>query len=346
MSELIHLDGTRGEGGGQILRSALCLSLCTGRPFRIDGIRARRRKPGLLRQHLTAVQAATRIGEAEVEGDAMGSSSLTFRPRAIRAGAYRLAVGTAGSTMLVLQTVLPALLRADGPSTLELSGGTHNPFAPPFGFLLGAFLPQLARMGAQVQAELIRPGFYPAGGGIARVTVEPCGALEPLELLERGEIVARRARALVANLPREIGERENAVVRRKLGWSESETEVVEVEDSVGPGNLLSLELESEHVTEVFTGFGERKRRAEKVAGMAVQEVQRYLGANVPVGEHLADQLLIPMALAGGGRFRSVPASLHTRTNAEVIETFLPVRIDVVNEGRVCTVEVRGCASGV
>jgi len=340
MSELIHLDGSTGEGGGQILRTALALSLCTGRPFRIDRIRARRRKPGLLRQHLTAVQAATRVGAAEVEGAEMGSASLVFRPREVRAGDYRFAVGTAGSTMLVLQTILPALLRADAPSTIELSGGTHTPFAPPFDFLARTFLPLLERMGARVGAELVRPGFYPAGGGVATVAIEPCEALQPLEVLERGELVTRRARAMVARLPHEIAERELAVVRRRLGWSQAETAVVVIEDSVGPGNLLSLELASEHVTEVFTGFGERKRSAERVAGMAVQEVQRYLGSGAPVGEYLADQLLLPLALAGGGRFRSVPPSRHTRTNAEVIEAFLPVRIGLEEEGRSCTVVVR------
>jgi len=340
MSELLHLDGSAGEGGGQILRTALALSLCTGRPFCIEKIRAGRKQPGLLRQHLTAVAAATRVGDARVEGDAIASARLVFRPRALQAGDFSFSVGTAGSTLLVLQTVLPALLLAGDPSSIELTGGTHNPFAPPFEFLVRAYLPLLARMGARVALELERPGFYPAGGGRIRARIEPCENLAPLEIMQRGRIVARRARALLAQLSPGIGHRELLAVQQKLGWSAEELEVVEVEDSLGPGNVLMLELESEAVTEVFTGFGEIRRSAEKVADMAVKQVRRYLEAEVPIGEHLADQLLLPLALAGGGAFRTVPPSRHSLTNARVIERFLPVRILFRQDAGACTVEIR------
>jgi len=329
---VLTIDGSRGEGGGQILRTALALSLVSGTPFRIERIRAGRARPGLLRQHLTAVHAAVAVGGAEVEGAALGSPALEFRPRAVRAGAYRFAVGTAGSTGLVLQTVLPALLTAGVPSTLTLEGGTHNPAAPPFDFLARAFLPLIARMGPRVDAVLDRPGFHPAGGGQCTFKITPSGRLAPLTLLERGAIVRRRARALVARLPRQIAERELTVVRNRLGWGEEELEVVAVNgEARGPGNVLLLEIESEHVTELFSGFGQLGVRAEAVAEQAVQEARRYLAAGVPVCPHLADQLLLPLALAGGGAFRTLALSSHSRTNLDVIGAFSPVRISVTGE---------------
>jgi RNA 3'-terminal phosphate cyclase (ATP) len=327
---MLTIDGSQGEGGGQILRSALALSLVSGTPFRIERIRAGRARPGLMRQHLTALQAAAAVGEAEVDGAAIGAQAVVFRPKRVRAGAYRFAVGTAGSAALVLQTILLPLVVAGADSTLTLEGGTHNPHAPPFDFLAAAFLPLLRRMGAGVEARLERAGFYPAGGGRMRVDVAPRTGLRPLTLLERGALHRRRARAMLSRLPRQIGDRELAVVRARLGWADDELEVVVLgEDMAGPGNVLLLELQSEHVTEVFTGFGEVGVRAEAVAERAVAEARRYLAADVPVGPYLADQLLLPVALAGSGAYRTLPPTRHTTTNVEVIRRFLDVRIDVV-----------------
>lgn len=319
---MIHIEGSQGEGGGQILRSALALSLVTGTPFRIDNIRAKRAKPGLLRQHLTAVQAATEIGRAETLGASIGSSRLDFKPGKVQPGEYKFAVGTAGSATLVLQTVLPALFSLAEPSTLTLEGGTHNPFAPPFDFLERAFLPLIARMGPRVTTELERPGFYPAGGGRFTVRIEPA-SLGRLDLLERGAIRARRARALIANLPAAIAERELCVVGHYLGWERESMQVVEVKNSQGPGNILLLEMESEHVCEIVTGFGEKGRSAEDVARMAIEEARAYLAMGAPVGVHLADQLLLPLALGMGGSFATSEPTAHTRTNMEVIRLFLP-----------------------
>jgi RNA 3'-terminal phosphate cyclase (ATP) len=338
---MIFVDGSYGEGGGQILRTALALSLVTGRPFRIERIRAGRKTPGLLRQHLTAVRAATEIGSAQVVGAHVGSCELTFTPGEIVPGEYSFAIGTAGSTSLVLQTVLPALLTASGPSVLSLEGGTHNPFAPPFDFLDRAFLPLLNRMGPRVCGELECPGFYPAGGGRVRFTVNPSERLEPLELRERGEIRARRARALVANLPPNIAMRELAVVGQMLSWSEDWLRPEVLRNPCGPGNVLFIEIESEYVTEVFTGFGERGVPAEAVAEKAVREARRYLASEAAVGEYLADQLLVPLALARGGSFTTGPLSRHAQTNAEVIHKFLDVRVThEALASRACVVEVR------
>ncbi len=328
---MIKIDGSMGEGGGQVLRTSLGLSLVTGEPVCLTQIRAKRPRPGLMRQHLTAARAAAEVSSGRLEGDAIGSGELVLKPGSVRPGTYRFAVGTAGSATLVLQTVLPALLGADGPSDLILEGGTHNPWAPPFDFLDRVFLPLLGRMGAPVEVELERPGFYPAGGGLFRARVEPVRGWRPLELLERGDFRSRKARAMVARLPADIGHRELKVLSKKLGWAEEELEVVEMEGSRGPGNMLAAELAFDQVTELFVGFGEKGVTSERVARQVVGQLKRYLSARAPVGRYLADQLLIPSALAGGGTFSTMALTRHTRTNMEVVRRFLDVKINV--EGR-------------
>lgn len=338
--ELIVIDGAAGEGGGQILRSALALSLVTGKPFRIENIRGGRAKPGLLRQHLTALSAAVTIGRGKAEGATIGSREVTFKPGEITPGDYRFAVGTAGSATLVLQTVLPALMTASGPSTLEFEGGTHNPFAPPFDFIEKAFLPVINRMGPQITAKLHRHGFYPAGGGRFQVSIQPSKRLTPIDLLQPGLAKSRRVKCLIASLPRAIAEREQDAIRDKMAWPEEAFEIVEITDSLGPGNVVLIECEGEHVTEVFASFGEKGVPASVVAERAVNATRAWLGSAVPVGRYLADQLLLPFALAGGGCFRTLPLSLHSETNIEVIRKFLT--IDILTESgpdRTCLVKV-------
>jgi len=329
---MITIDGSYGEGGGQILRTSLALSLVTGKPFAIHNIRAGRKKPGLMRQHLTAVNAAAEIGIAAIEGNSIGSQAFTFEPEMIKPGNFHFAIGSAGSCTLVFQTILPALIIAGGPSVIILEGGTHNPFAPPFDFLEKAFLPVINRMGPKVDAVLEKPGFYPAGGGRFKVSINPAG-LNGFDLLERGNIINKTARAAVANLPVNIANRELEVIREKLDWDRELLKAVEVENSQGPGNILTVEVESDNITEVFTGFGEKGISAEKVAKRAVGSVREYLDFNVPVGRHLADQLLIPMALAGGGKFRTLSPTQHTTTNVEIIKKFLDVEITVNEYGQ-------------
>jgi RNA 3'-terminal phosphate cyclase (ATP) len=330
MTNDILIDGAAGEGGGQVLRTSLALSLVTGRAFRIERIRAGRPKPGLLRQHLTAVQAAAAVSGARLTGAELGSRQLRFEPSPVRGGDYRFAVGTAGSATLVFQTVFPALLAAKTPSQLVLEGGTHNPFAPTFEFLAKTFLPLLRRMGATVNTRLEAYGFYPAGGGRFVVEIEPSSRLQPLTLLERGATRVS-ARALVASLPETIAKRELSVVRERLGLERLACHPVTVEGSRGPGNLVTITIESEHVTEVVTGFGIKGVAAEKVASDACDEAAAYLGLDVPVGIHLADQLLLPMALGRGGTFRTMKPTPHTETNASVIRRFLPASIDIEHE---------------
>lgn len=321
--EELQLDGS--IGGGQILRSALSLSMITGQPFSIINIRAKRSRPGLLRQHLTAVQAAAAICDATLEGAELGSLSLRFQPGAIKGGNYEFAISTAGSCLLVLQTVLPALLKAPVPSRLRLKGGTHNPAAPPVDFLQKAWLPLLKRMGAHIELDLIRHGFAPAGGGEMTVVIQP-SRLSPLILEDRGQLVSQQAQALLAGLPESIGTRELNQVAQRLGWSQDNLHTVQLHRAQGPGNVVLIEQQYEAVTEVFAAFGQSRVRAEQVANHAIDELLAFERSGAAVGEHLADQLLLPLLLAGSGRFTCLYASEHLRSNAEVIQRFCPVRI--------------------
>jgi len=337
MTDVLPVDGSFGEGGGQIIRSSLALSLVTGRPFVMDNIRAGRKRPGLMRQHLTAVGAAAEVGRAEVEGATLGSRRLMFMPGDVTPGNYHFRVGTAGSATLVAQTILPAMMIAAGRSKVTLEGGTHNPMAPPFDFLLKSYLPLVNRLGPRIGAILHRYGFFPAGGGCFAVEVEPAAALGRLELLGRGQVVSRRVRALVARLPEHIGRRECDTIAAQTGWDASCFSIDRVDSSPGPGNVVMIDLESSSHTEVFTGFGQRGVRAEAVASAALGEVNRYLRAGVPVGEHLADQILLPLAIAawrgtGGGAFRTLDLSAHAKTHLEIIKTFLGVEATVVQHG--------------
>lgn len=337
---MLTLDGSLGEGGGQVLRTSLALSAITGTPFALENIRANRSRPGLARQHLTCVRAAAEICGATVEGAEMRSTRIVFRPGAVKPGAYAFSIGTAGSANLVLQTVLPPLMLAEAPSLVSVDGGTHNDKSPPFHFLEKVFAPQLRRMGIGLTLELERYGFFPAGGGRVTMQVEP-GPLTPLSLPERGHVTTLRPRAVVSALPRKVGRRELTELADHLGLGKRYGTVEEVEDPVGPGNVLMVEVICQHVTELFTGFGAKGLPAEKLAKALAREVQRWLHANVPVGPYLADQLLLPLALAGGGHFKTVAPDPHTPTNAAVIQRFLDVSIHIAEKRDGWHVDVDG-----
>ena len=330
MGDMIEIDGSEGEGGGQILRTSLALSIVTGTPVRVYNVRARRRRPGLMRQHLTAVQAAAVVGAAHVTGDRLHSMEVVFRPGTIIGGRHRFAIGTAGSTTLVLQTVVVPLLLADRDSEVHLEGGTHNPLAPPVDFLQKSWAPVLGDMGARVEIQLQRHGFYPAGGGRLVAHIGGAAKLRPIERLHRGALGPGTARACVANLGASIARRELEVVHDRLSWSRTRLSVDRVEAD-GPGNVLLLEQSHDAGITVVSSMGEKGRRAEDVAAAACDELQRFTAADVPIDEHLADQLLVPMALAGGGTFRTLAVTPHTITNAAVIERFLPVRFSIAQD---------------
>ena len=337
--EMVVLDGSQGEGGGQILRSSLALSMATGKPFRISGIRAGRKKPGLMRQHLTAVQAAARVCSAQVEGDVIGSTDLLFRPGPMIPGEYKFSVGTAGSSTLVFQTLMPALLLTGKPFVLTLEGGTHNPASPCLDFLEKVYLACLKRMGVEAEITVERRGFYPAGGGKWTVEVMPPTVLRPLEVLERGTFLSQQAKVIWSKIPAIVPERERAYLKSRLGLQDGQIRIEEATDSIGPGNVIVAELHYENIAEVVSGFGEFGVASETVADAVVQECREYQKHGAPVGQHLADQLLLPMALGAGGVFRTLPLTLHSRTNIETIGRFLPRPIEVQTlEGKI--VEVR------
>jgi RNA 3'-terminal phosphate cyclase (ATP) len=223
---------------------------------------------------------------------------------------------------------LPALSTAAGPSRIEIEGGTHNPAAPPFDFLQRSFIPLVERMGPKVKLELQRYGFYPAGGGRIVVEVTPTDVLRPIELEERGEITTKRATALVANLPYHIARRELDTVGKLLNWDAESLRCEDTKNSVSPGNLVMVELASSTVTEIFTAFWKLGVSAEDVAKDAAEQARAYMDSTAAVDEHLADQLLLPMALAGGGSFSAVSFNMHAKTNMEVIRQFLPVQFGV------------------
>jgi len=320
---LIEIDGSAGEGGGQIVRTALALAMCTRSPVTLRKVRANRSKPGLRAQHLAAVRAAAAICAARVDGATTASTTLRFEPGAVRPGRYEIDVGTAGSALLVLQTILPALAFCKSASEVLIQGGTHNPRAPTFEFIRDAYLPLIARIGFRAELSLQRHGFYPRGGGLVRALIEPFRGGNTLRLLGRGALRTRTAGVLLSRLPAHIAEREIAVLRLRLGLSASACSIDTV-DAPGVGNTVHVRVDCAHVTTVFCGFGMRGVPAETVAGRLADEVVSYLDSDVALDVHLADQVLLPLALASGGQFSTLAPSGHTRTNAAVISTFLPI----------------------
>lgn len=337
----IIIDGTEGEGGGQVLRTSLSLSAITGKPVRIENVRGRRKKPGLFRQHLTAFKAAVEICDAQMEGAELGSSEIAFHPGKIKGGDYEFSIGSAGATNLVSQTILPILAHADTASDVKISGGTHNQWAPTFDFFDQAFLPLFRKMGGRASAELEAYGFYPAGGGAIRMTVKPTIETHALALEDRGKRTGENVVAVVANLKRDIANRELKTLIKDLNLSTDQGKIIHAEGP-GPGNAVTLFLAHENVTEVFVGLGEHGVRAEAVAKKVVHQAQKYLPAtdgsgkiSTAVGEHLADQLLLPMAVFGGGVFTTTDISQHTRTNIDIIKRFLDVEVNMTQLGRKC-----------
>ena len=346
----LTLDGSTGEGGGQILRTGLALSMVTGRPLHITRIRAGRPKPGLMRQHLACVQAAVAVGGGQVDGAELGSQTLVFTPGAVRAGDYRFQIATAGSCLLVLQTVLPALMLADGPSKVELSGGTHNPMAPPFDFLERAFAPLVRRLGVGLDLQLQRRGFYPAGGGELVAHITPASTttqpLAPVDVLERGPLHNAWGEALVPGLARNIATRELEALGQRMGWTFESGQLRQppTRQNEGPGNALIATLEHTHVTEVFCQLGERHLSAEQVAKRLVDEVRAYQRSSGALGPHLADQWMLPLALAvwrsgRAARYTCSEVTQHTATNAQTIALGLPVRVQITPVERAMQVEI-------
>jgi len=301
MDSEVRIDGSKGEGGGQVLRTSLSLSAAYGKPFEMQNIRAKRDKPGLKRQHLTCVRAVAQICGAQVEGDEVGSMRLSFKPGKIKGGTYQFDIGTAGAVMLVAQTVIPVLLRADSPSSVTITGGTHVPFAPIWEFFAETYLPELRRMGARVEAELEQCGFYPAAGGVVKLRVWPYDETKRparYELTDLGAYLGGTVEGVVSHIPRSIAEAEVGIVGNQLRDLALERVVREV-DAFGPGNYCCARLRYEHATVVISAIGTYGKSRKSVANEVVHQIRNFVKSGKACEKHLADQLLVPLHLFFG-----------------------------------------------
>jgi len=330
---MIHIDGSQGEGGGQVLRTSLALSILTGRPVRIENIRAGRKKPGLMPQHLKAVEAAAAISKAVVAGAAPSARTLVFEPQGIFPGNFRFDIGTAGSTSLVLQTILVPLSFAGTSSCIVVTGGTHVPWSPSFHYLARHLNPFLRQIGFDMDLHLERAGYYPQGGGCVRAVVRPARALSPLVLTSRGRLVGIRGLSGATNLPGHIIQRQASQVRKRL--AEEGCPAVGIEEcpipGKGQGTFLHLLAEFENSRCCCDALGARGKPAEKVADEAVDRFLTFFKTDAAIDEYLADQLVLPLSMVKGvSRLRTESITPHLRTN-----------IGVVGEFQVATVHVNG-----
>lgn len=331
---MVEIDGSYGEGGGQILRSALAFSAILKRPLMVRHIRARRKNPGLRPQHLKGVEALAQITEAEVRGAQIESETVTFIPKDIIAGDYRFEVGngkrSAGSVTLLLQTLLPPLCFSRVPSRLTLVGGTHVPWSPPFQYLSEVLSPTLCSMGISVEAGIDRWGWYPQGAGIIRVVIRPSLQFKPISLLDRGALRKIRGLSATSNLPKHVAERQKEYALRRLEREMKMDAEIVVLDNVpgsGPGSFFFLVVESEKAIAGFSSLGERRKPAEKVAKEALDSMKDYIESDGCIDPHLADQLVPFIVLAkGNSAFTTTRITEHLLTNLWVVGHFFNVRI--------------------
>ncbi len=372
--ETVYIDGSRGEGGGQILRTSLALSCITGKHLHIEKIRAARRNPGLARQHLSCVEAARQICGGQCRGAALHSQVLDFEPGPVRGGDFSFDIGSAGSASLVVQTILPALFLAGKPSTVSVAGGTHNPWAPPFDFLAETFLPAIGHAGFHAGCKLIKHGFFPAGGGKIRLEVQPWqrDASQAIDFSQPDKERHIHGRIYTAKLPEHIAPRQKKLLLQS-GLSIKNIEHIEVTDSAGPGNCIMIRLVAPSSaawgwlgrTTVFTAFGQRGKPSEKVVGEVVDLAREFLTSGAAVDRFLADQLLIYMAINShfakgsetgteepgpslrsgrlcahassgvlGGCYTTNDLSTHLTTNIDTIKQFLPVDFKTEHQDRI------------
>lgn len=344
MTEL-RIDGSHGEGGGQLLRTAVALAALTGKAIGIDGVRARRDKPGLAAQHLTAVNAVAALCDASVAGLALGSQRIEFVPGALRGGEFRFDVGTAGSTTLVLQAVLPALIAARQSARVMVTGGTDVRMAPPADYLTQVLVPLLEQMGANVRIEVRRRGYYPRGGGEVHAVITPA-RLQPLQLSKAGALRTINARVHVSQLPLHIAERMREAMMKRLAAVSAVAPEVELlsygaEAAAGAGGAVVAWARTEHTVLGAGRVAERGVRAEILGDAVGAELVADLDGGVTLDVHATDQLLVYLALAGGSsRFTTRLVSGHAHTAMWLIEQFLPVRFRETGNAPPVTVTVQ------
>ncbi len=338
---MLKIDGSYGEGGGQILRTSLSLSVLTSQPIEIFNIRAKRKNPGLQSQHLAAVRAAEKISQAKVAGAKIGSKLLYFEPRKIKFGRYEFDIGTAGSTTLVAQTILLPLAFAKHPSEILIIGGTHNPLAPPFHYFSEVFLPMIEKLGVCAEAKLERYGFYPKGGGRVRLFIEPTGKIEVKDFLERGNLEELSCLSIVANLPIEIAERQKQSAIERLRslfsssqehWNKQLIENIKVEQvrALNPGTFIFLKIKFTNVLVGFSSLGESGKPAEKVGQEAAEQFIKYYQSGKCLDPYLVDQIILYLAISKKPfAFTVSRLTNHLLTHLWLLEKFLNVKIKVI-----------------
>jgi len=339
------IDGSYGEGGGQLTRMACALAAITGEPVRLVNVRARRDPPGLAPQHLAAVKAVAALCHAETEGLVLRTQDFSFRPGAIRGGVFGFDVGTAGSVTLVLQALLPVALRAPAPVTLRITGGTDVRAAPPTDYLQFVMLPLLARLGLKCSLTVRMRGYYPRGGGVVEVNIEP-GAPKPLVLDAPGPVEAIGGAVHVSNLPAHIAERMMRVARTHLtrfGPESIAVDLLGMDRAIGPGGACVLWARCVNAILAGSEVAQRGIPAEEIATRAAVSLVAELEAGASLDLHASDQVLVYLALAGGvSRFAVRDYSSHARTTAWLIEQFLPVQIAAIAQDAHQRIEVRPC----
>lgn len=336
-----EIDGAMGEGGGQVLRTALALAAATTTPVRVARVRAHRPEPGLRPQHLAGLTALASVCDARVDGLEVGATDVTFQPGPLVGGDYEIHVGTAGAITLVLQTLLPALAASRQRFELTLTGGTDVPFAPTWDWTREVHFPALRALGVDVEATLVRRGYFPAGGGEARVTVD-AGGLRPADFVERGALVAVEGHAHCHGIPRAVAERGAEALADRLTRASLPPKAVGVEQHRGPGAGFGLAAWAryERATVGADALGKRGLPAEAVAARAATALRREHEAGCAVDEHEADALPTLLALAGGGAFTTRTLTPHARTVLAMLPLFLPVRVGERAEGGGVRVDVR------
>ncbi len=334
---MIEIDGSLGEGGGQILRTALSLSCLFNKPFRIFNIRKGRKKPGLMPQHLTCLMAAQLISNAKVTGDYQASTELTFSPQEVKGGDFFFDIGTAGSTSLVIQTLIPSLIFLKEKTTLILQGGTHVPFSPSFHYISEGFVPMVERLGIKIRLTIESYGFYPKGGGRIRAEIFPVKDAKPLRIMERGKILRLKGYSGVGNLPLSIADRQKNAALEKIYSQVPDLQCavdIELIDVPGPGQgtFVFLRAESENSIAGFTSLGERGKKAETVGQEAAAEFLKYYFTDGALDQYLSDQIVLYLRMSREESvFTTSCITQHLMTNLWVIGLFHEFKYSIEGE---------------
>ncbi len=330
----IPIDGSHGEGGGQILRTSLTLSCVLGKPVFITNIRRLRKKPGLQPQHLASISAAAAVSKADVQGTNLSSTELEFRPRGLQPGRFYFDVGgikgSAGSVSLVLQTIILPLSFAEQGSIVEVIGGTHVPWSPSFHYLNTVVAPLLQRLGLRTEFDITSWGWYPVGRGRIIARIEPVQGIKPLHMNDRGKLLRVSGLSAVSNLPEHIAvrQRERALLNLTRNGIDGSIDILSA-PSAGKGSFLFLCAEFQNLSAGFGALGAIGKRAEQVADEACGELLSHVKAEGALDPHLADQIIPYLAFSpDASEFTTSSISRHLLTNIWVVKQFLDIDIRI------------------